>query len=87
MLAQYPPIHEKPAENFTFDRLDLLWDRYPQHHEIKTFTTLEALLEEHASYRDRLDEALKEEYVSKGYERFLIQLSWSDLPYRHAAKM
>lgn len=87
MLAQYPPVHEKPAENFTFDRLDLLWDRYPQHHEIKTFTTLEALLEEHASYRERLDEALKEEYVNKGYERFLIQLSWSDLPCRHAAKM
>ena len=41
------PIHEKPTASFSFDRLDMLWERYPQYHERTTFSTMDALLEEH----------------------------------------
>ena len=81
----YPPIHEAPALSFSFERLDTLYARHPQYHEATTFTTLEALLEGHEHYREDFEE-LREEYVSQGYERFLIQLSWSDLFYRHATR-
>ena len=80
-----PPIHRKPDLSFSFDRLDMLWDRYPQYHERKVFATLEELLREHESYQKDFEE-LREEYVAGEYERFLIQLSWSDLPYRYAAR-
>lgn len=81
----YPPIHKKPEDVFSFDRLDMLWERYPQYHEMTTFSTLEELLEEHEAYRKDFD-GLREEYISNHYERFLIQLSWSDLSYRHASR-
>ncbi|HAS21428.1 MAG TPA: hypothetical protein DCR16_06840, partial [Lachnospiraceae bacterium] len=81
----YPPIHEKPAQITSFDRLDLLWDRYPRYHEKTTFATLDDLLEEHASYQKDFED-LRKEYVENGYDRFLVQLSWSDLAYRQAAK-
>ncbi len=84
-MDSYPPIHNKPKLSFSFDRLDMLWDRYPQHHEMKVFASLDRLLEDHESYQKDFDE-VREEYISEGYERFLVQLSWSDLPYRHAAK-
>ena len=80
------PIHEKPAASFTFDRLDRLWARYPQYHERTTFSTMEALLEEHASYREVFDEEVRDEYMEKGYDRFLINLSWSDLAYRYETR-
>ena len=79
----YPPIHEKPQAAYSFDRLNMLWDRYPQYHAKSTFATLDALLEEHESYRKDFDD-LREEYIEGNYDQFLIQLSWSDLPYRHA---
>ena len=79
----YPPIHEKPTITYSFDRLRMLWERYPQYHEMNTFSTLDALLEEHESYQKDFED-LREEYVSNDYERFLVQLSWSDLPYRYA---
>ena len=79
----YPPIHEKPTITYSFDRLRMLWERYPQYHEMTTFSTLDALLEEHKSYQKDFED-LREEYVSNDYERFLVQLSWSDLPYRYA---
>ena len=63
----------------------MLWDRYPQYHRMSVFATLDALLEEHESYQKDFDE-LREEYESKQYDRFLVQLSWSDLPYRHATR-
>ena len=47
----YPPIHEKPTNTYSFDRLRMLWERYPQYHEMTTFSTLDALLEEHESYQ------------------------------------
>lgn len=81
----YPPVHERPAEPDTFDRLDMLWEKYPQYHEMKTFSNLEGILSLHESYRKDFDD-LREEYISNQYERFLIQLSWSDLPYRYAAR-
>ena len=84
-MTEYPPVHQKPQISFSFDRLDMLWDRYPQYHEMSVFSTLDALLEEHESYQKDFD-GLREEYVSGGYEKFLVQLSWSDLPYRRAAK-
>ena len=79
----YPPIHEKPTITYSFDRLRMLWERYPQYHEMTTFSTLDALLEEHESYQKDFED-LREEYISNGYVRFRVQLSWSDLSYRHA---
>ena len=79
----YPPIHEKPTITYSYDRLRMLWDRYPQYHEMTTFSTLDALLEEHESYQKDFED-LRKEYISNDYERFLVQLSWSDLSYRYA---
>ena len=79
------PVHKKPEPVRSFDRLDMLWDRYPQYHERTTFCTLDELLEEHERYRKDFEE-LEDEYRSGEYERFLVQLSWSDLPYRYATK-
>ena len=81
----YPPVHEKLPPSFSFDRLNMLWERYPQYHERTIFTTLDALLEEHESCRKDFED-LREEYVTNNYERFLVQLSWADLPYRYATK-
>lgn len=61
----------------------MLWERYPQYHERITFATLEALLEEHESYGKDFDD-VRQEYEDNHYERFLVQLSWSDLAYRYA---
>ncbi|MBQ9827453.1 MAG: hypothetical protein IJM62_02095, partial [Lachnospiraceae bacterium] len=63
----------------------MLWERYPQHHEAGTFAHLEELLSEHESWKEDFEE-LREEYEAGGYDRFLVQLSWSDLPYRYATK-
>ena len=60
----------------SFDRLDRLWEKYKGRRERVPFTTLDLLLMEHESYRKDFDE-LREEYLEKGYERFLVQLSWS----------
>ena len=79
------PIHKRKQVSDSFERLDRLWDSHPQYREMGTFATLGELLEEHESYRDGFEE-LMEEYESNHYERFLIQLSWSDLPYRYATK-
>ena len=79
----YPPIHEKPTITYSFDRLRMLWERYPWYHEMTTFSTLDDLLEEHESYQKDFED-LREEYISNDYERFLVQLSWSDLSYRYA---
>ena len=80
----YPPIHARPCQTFSYERLRMLWERYPQYHEMTTFSTLDALLEEHASYQKDFDD-LRDEYIANHYERFLVQLSWSDLPYRYAS--
>ena len=80
------PIHEKPTASFSFDRLDILWERYPQYHERTTFGTLDDILEEHESYQKDFDEELRNEYLGNDYGRFLVNLSWSDLAYRHATK-
>lgn len=81
----YPPVHNKLPIPDTFERLDKLWNHYPQYHEMSTFTTLESLLEEHESWEQDFEE-LREEYVLGHYDRFLVQLSWSDLPFRYATK-
>ncbi len=75
-------IHTKPPASFSFDRLDMLWERYPQYHEKTVFSTLDELLEEHESYREDFED-VREEYISGQYGRFLVQLSWADLAYRH----
>ena len=82
---KYPPVHKQKPSVSSFDRLDMLWDRYPQYHEMTTFSDLETLLEEHESYREDFEE-VREEYLTNGYERFLVQLSWADLPYRYASR-
>ena len=81
----YPPQHKKPLAAASFDRLEMLWERYPQYHEMTTFSTMEELLTEHESWQKDFEE-LREEYLKGQYDRFLVQLSWSDLPYRYAAK-
>ncbi len=81
----YPPVHKKPEMKRSFDRLDMLWERYPQYHEMTTFSTMDDLLSEHESWQEEFKE-LREEYARNRYDRFLVQLSWADLPYRHAAK-
>ena len=81
----YPPIHEKTVTDYSFDRLDMLWERYPQYHEMSTFSTMDALLEKHTSWQEDYED-VREEYEANHYERFLVQLSWADLPYRYAAK-
>ena len=63
----------------------MLWERYPQYHEMTTFSTLDLLLEEHESYQKDFED-LRDEYIESGCERFLVQLAWSDLPYRYATK-
>ena len=81
----YPPVHARPEEKFSFARLEMLWNRYPRHHQMTTFTTLDQLLEEHESYQKDFA-PLREEYEAGHYDRFLVQLSWGDLPYRYATK-
>ena len=81
----YPLIHEKPPASFSFDRLEMLWERYPQYHEMTTFSTMEELLAEHSSWQTDFEE-LREEYEAGGFDRFLVQLSWSDLSYRYETK-
>ena len=81
----YPPIHQKRETTYSFERLDMLWERYPQYHEMTAFSTLDLLLAEHESYQKDFED-LREEYVESGCERFLVQLGWSDLPYRYATK-
>ena len=79
-------IHEKLAGSFTFDRLDMLWNRYAQYHERTTFSSIEDLLEEHESYRKDFDEGIRNEYMENAYDRFLVNLSWSDLAYRYETR-
>lgn len=81
----YPPIHKQPSLTWSFDRLNMLWERHHKYHDMTTFTSLDQLLEEHESYREDFEE-LRDEYISNGFERFLVQLSWSDLPYRYETK-
>lgn len=83
--GSFPPVHERPADIRSFDRLEMLWERYPQYHEMTTFSTMEELLPEHGSWQEDFEE-VREEYDAGNNDRFLVQLSWSDLPYRYATK-
>lgn len=83
--CKYPPVHKKPDMPLSFDRLDMLWEKYPRYHERTIFSSIDQLLEEHESYREDFAD-LQEEYREKQYESFLVQLSWSDLAYRYATK-
>ncbi|WP_035764985.1 hypothetical protein [Butyrivibrio sp. NC2002] len=85
LMTMYPPVHKRTEYPFDYDRLTMLWDKYPQYHEKTLFSTMDELLEEHESYRKDYEE-VKDEYISCGYEKFLIQLSWADLPYRYETK-
>ena len=82
----YPPVHENKPLTESFERLEMLWERYPKYHGMTTFSTLDALLEEHESYRTDFEEDIRQEYLDNRYDRFLVQLSWQDLPYRYATK-
>ena len=81
----YPPIHKKPAQSESFDRLDMLWERYPQYHALTTFATLDELLREHESFREEFAD-LRGEYEANDCGSFLIRLSWADLPYRYVTR-
>ncbi|MEE1041379.1 MAG: hypothetical protein U0L10_11790, partial [Lachnospiraceae bacterium] len=63
----------------------MLWERYPQYHEMAAFSTLDALLQDHESWQKDFED-LRKEYEENQYDRFLVQLSWADLPYRYATK-
>ena len=65
------PVHEKPDFQYDFERLNMLWQRHPKYHEMTTFTTLEALLEEHEKYREEFEE-VREEYIENDNDKFLI---------------
>lgn len=84
----YPKIHKVPDPLVPpdFSRLDMLWERYPRYHDMQTFATLERLLEEHESYLEDFDDEIRAEYVANDYDRFLVRLSWDDLPYRQATR-
>ncbi len=69
-----------------YARLDMLWERYPRYHEMTCFTTLDQLLQDHESYTKDFDDKLRQEYEENHYQKFLIQLSWSDLPYRYQTR-
>lgn len=86
MMKKYPTVHKKMTFPDSFDRLDLLWEKYPAYHEKTLFSTLEKLLEEHESYQKDFDEDLQAEYIQNQYELFLVQLSWMDLPYRQETR-
>ena len=81
----FPPIHENPKTEYSFEGLDMLWEHYPQYHEMTTFSTLDGLLAEHEHYLEDFEE-YRGEYISGGYDRFLVNLSWADLSYRYATK-
>lgn len=83
---EYPPVHDRPTFPSSFERLDMLWERYPAYHVRKCFATLESLLEEHESYQKDFEDEIKTEYIEKGYENFLVQLSRMDLPYRYETR-
>ena len=67
------PVHKRMVFPDTYDRLDMLWERYPQYHDKTVFTTLDQLLEEHESWKEDFQD-LREEYCSGHYDRFLVQL-------------
>ena len=52
----YPPVHERPEDIRSFDRLEMLWERYPRYHEMTTFSTMEALLSEHESWQEEFED-------------------------------
>lgn len=81
----YPPVHEKPEERFSFDRLNMLWERYPAYHERTTFGAMNELTREHESWKKGFLE-VREEYFERDCDPFLVQLSWADLPYRYGTK-
>lgn len=79
------PVHEKPNISESFDRLEMLWERYPQYHEKTTFTDLAQILAEHGSFQSDF-EGLEDEYREERCDEFLVQLALTDLPYRYTAK-
>ena len=82
----YPAEHKRPDEAFSYDRLDMLWEKYPQYHEMTVFSSLDELLSEHESWGKDFTEELREEYTAGDYGRFLVQLSRDDLPYRYETR-
>nr|MCR5160563.1 hypothetical protein [Lachnospiraceae bacterium] len=57
----YPPVHRRKKTVLDFDRLNMLWERYPQYHERTTFAIMDELLAEHESWQADFEE-LREEY-------------------------
>ena len=80
-----PTIHKRPPVSDSFERLDMLWERYPQYRERTVFSSMDELLNEHESWQKDFED-VREEYESGQYDRFLVRLSWADLPYRYATK-
>ena len=81
----YPIIHKRPQVSDSFERIEMLWERYPQYRERTVFSSMEELLAEHESWQKDFED-VREEYESGQYDRFLVRLSWADLPYRYATK-
>ncbi len=83
ILTMTDLIHPKPEYTFSFDRLNMLWQKHPKYHEKTVFSSLEQLLAEHESFGKDFDDELKKEYIENDYDRFLVQLSLNDLTYRY----
>ena len=54
------PVHTKKEAPSTFDRLEMLWGKYPHFHEKALFTSLDDLLAQHESYAEGFDEVREE---------------------------
>lgn len=82
----YPAVHKKPETTWSYKRLDMLWERYPQYHTKKPVPDINDLLQEHESWQEDFTDELREEYQTKQYDQFLVPLSWEDLPYRYETR-
>ena len=71
MCLLYPPIHEKTAPVYSFERLDALWERYPQYRKRTTFATMEELLPEHASWQKDFENLQKKRLCEENKVRLI----------------
>ena len=82
-VKTYPPVHKRSPEVCSFERLHMLWEKYPKYHEVRPVPSIDELVGQYESWKADYEE-IREEYLSEDFGQFLIDLSWADLPYRYA---
>ena len=84
MFSMKPAVHLKPdpVNDMDYTRLNKLWAGNLRVRDMTIFTTLDSILSDHESFQKDLSDEDRAEFLLKGYEKFFVQLSWSDLPYR-----